>query len=335
MGYGNYGGWAPYVSVAKRRQKAERHVETLKRKGQIYAPVTIQGRLIARSFWGKAWCDNLEAYSDLANRLPRGRTYVRNGSVIDLRIDTGKVNALVMGSEIYRVEINVQPLEPTLWQGIVSKCTGQVASLIEVLQGRLSSAVMAVVTRQGEGLFPQTRQLKFSCSCPDSATMCKHVAATLYGVGARLDDAPELLFRLRHVEPQDLIQQISTGSAVSAPGAQDTLGGVDLSALFGIDLDEPPAAVTGRQPPSPRAGTPTAVPVTPAPGSVKATGTRKKSGKTAAVALTASELMARGVPRHMIQWWLKSGVLVPTAQRGTYQTTPGTEARIERYVAQK
>ena len=332
MGYGNYGGWAPYVSVAKRRQKAERHVETLKRKGQIYAPVTLQGRLIARSFWGKAWCDNLEAYSDLANRLPRGRTYVRNGSVIDLRIDTGKVNAMVMGSEIYRVEISVQPLEPTLWQGIVSKCTGQVASLIEVLQGRLSSAVMAVVTRQGEGLFPQTRQLKFSCSCPDSATMCKHVAATLYGVGARLDDAPELLFRLRHVKPQDLIQQISTGSAVSAPGAQDTLGGVDLSALFGIDLGEPPAAVTGRQPPSPRAGTPTAVPVTPASGSVKATQTRKKPGKTAAIAVTASELLARGVPRHMIQWWLKSGVLLPTAQRGTYQTTPGTEARIKRYV---
>src|SRR5690349_14360754 len=114
MGRGDFGGWAPYVPVAKRRLQAERKVAALRKKGQVCNPVTLEGRMIARSFWGKSWCDNLEAYSDFANRLPRGRTYVRNGSVIDLRIDAGKVSALVSGSEVYRVEISVHPLEARL-----------------------------------------------------------------------------------------------------------------------------------------------------------------------------------------------------------------------------
>src|SRR5450755_2487615 len=157
MGRGYFGDWAPYVSVAQRRRQAERKAAALVKMGQICQPVAIEGRTIARSFWGKAWCDNLEAYSDFANRLPRGRTYVRNGSVIDLRIDTGKVNALVSGSEVYRVELSVHRLEATMWNAIVKECTGKVASLIEVLQGRLSNAVMEVVTRQGKGLFPLPR----------------------------------------------------------------------------------------------------------------------------------------------------------------------------------
>lgn len=320
MGRGDFNGWAPYVPVAQRRRQAQRKAAALKKKGQICQPVAIAGRTIARSVWGKAWCDNLEAYSDFANRLPRGRTYVRNGSVIDLRIDRGKVSALVSGSEVYRVEISVHPLEAKTWNAIVKASTGKVASLVEVLQGRLSKAVMDVVTRQGTGLFPLPRQLGFRCSCPDAASMCKHVAATLYGVGARLDDEPELLFRLRHVQPQDLIQQIGDVGALASSAVQGQLEGADLSALFGIELAES----------SPRA-VPPVVPAmqSPAvPGAGKTTSAPKKPSKT----VTASELIARGVPRHMIQAWLSAGVLLSTTLRGVYRTTRQTEARIKSYI---
>src|SRR6516165_2714205 len=96
-------GFRPYVPVAQRRAQAAREVAKRQKKGQTVSPVVIEGRAIATTFWGKAWCDNLESYSDFANRLPRGRTYVRNGSVIDLQITPGQIKALVSGSEIYKV----------------------------------------------------------------------------------------------------------------------------------------------------------------------------------------------------------------------------------------
>ena len=354
MGRGDFGDWAPYVPVAQRRLQAERKAAALKKKGRICKPVVIEGRTIARSFWGRAWCDNLEAYSDFANRLPRGRTYVRNGSVIDLCIEAGKVSALVSGSEVYRVEIGVQPLEAATWQAIVRESTGQVASLIELLQGRLSKAVMEIVTRRGTGLFPLPRQLGFRCSCPDAASMCKHVAATLYGVGARLDDEPELLFRLRHVEPQDLIRQIGDLPALASPAAQGRLERTDLSALFGIDLGDAPAAMAE---PPPRAVAPgvaaqrsppmelpagkrsgkrdTAGPVQPAAPAVPAAAGTTRGQKNLGKTIKAGELIALGIPRHMIQAWLGSGVLLGTALRGVYRTTQQTEARIGAYVARR
>jgi hypothetical protein len=85
--------WRPYVPVAERRRKAMREMEKRKKKGHAVSPVTVEGRTIARTFWGKAWCENLEGYSDYANRLPRGRTYVRNGSVVDLQIKPGEIHA--------------------------------------------------------------------------------------------------------------------------------------------------------------------------------------------------------------------------------------------------
>jgi uncharacterized Zn finger protein len=242
-----YGGWAPYVPVAERRAKAQRQLKSLEKKGSICQPVAIEGRAIARTFWGKKWCDNLEAYSDYANRLPRGRTYVRNGSVVDLQITTGKITALVCGSETYNVSIAVRALEAKLWQSILRECAGKVASLVELLQGRLSSAVMEVVTRHRTGLFPVPKQIDFRCSCPDSASLCKHIAATLYGVGTRLDSQPELLFQLCHVDPLELIRQAGSmpvadaGTALSQHQQLDT---ADLSSLFGIELNASSAAVS-------------------------------------------------------------------------------------------
>src|SRR5271163_415228 len=196
----SFGGWAPYVPVAARRRKAERETEKLRKKGAVLSPVKIEGRQIARTFWGKAWCENLESYRDYENRLPRGRTYVRNGSVVDLQIAPREVTATVSGSELYQVKVSIGEVPKKQWASICKDCTGGIDSLVELLQGRFAKGVMERICRQGDGLFPKPAEIRFSCSCPDHASMCKHVAAVLYGVGARLDAQPELLFRLRAVD---------------------------------------------------------------------------------------------------------------------------------------
>src|SRR5712691_6243549 len=120
--------WAPYVSVAERRRQAERELKKLKKKGQSVAPVAIEGRTIAKSFWGKAWCNNLERYSDYENRLPRGRSYVRNGSVVDLQIAKGEVLAFVSGSELYQIKIGIAPVAARRWKSICPDCAGSIDS---------------------------------------------------------------------------------------------------------------------------------------------------------------------------------------------------------------
>ena len=231
-------GWRPYVSVAQRRRKAAGEMAKLKKKGHPVSPVVVEGRTIVKTFWGKAWCDNLERYSDFENRLPRGRTYVRNGSVIDLQIAPGEIKALVSGSEIYKVKVRVARVAKARWESICKDCAGAIDSLIELLQGRFSKGVMERVCQQKTGLFPSPDEIQLSCSCPDWADMCKHVAAVLYGIGARLDQQPDLLFRLHDVDEKELIA--GAGQALplakKAPAAKRVLGGEDLSALFGLDM---------------------------------------------------------------------------------------------------
>ncbi len=236
-GYGYYGGWAPYVSVAKRRQQAATKIKALQKKGRSINPVQLDGHAIAKTFWGKSWCTNLEAYSDYSNRLPRGRSYVRNGAVLDLHIGKGKVTALVAGSSVYTVDISIRALEKERWQSIIEECSGQIDSLIELLQGKFSKAVMGVITDTQKGLFPSPRQISMNCSCPDGAVMCKHVAATLYGVGARLDEQPELFFELRHVDHLELIAAGTTDITARDTHSDKALKSQDLSRLFGIELD--------------------------------------------------------------------------------------------------
>ncbi len=231
-------GWKPYVSVAERRRKAIREIEKRRKKGHAISPVIIDGRAIVKTFWGKSWCENLERYSDYANRLPRGRTYVRNGSVVDLQIKPGSIQALVSGSELYEITLKIAPVGKQRWKSICEDCAGAIDSLVELLQGRFSKGVMERICRQNQGLFPSPAEIKLSCSCPDWAGMCKHVAAVLYGVGARFDHQPELLFRLREVDEKELI--VKAGKALpltrKAPAARKVLGGEDLSDIFGLDM---------------------------------------------------------------------------------------------------
>ena len=240
-------GWRPYVSVAERRRKAAREMEKLRKKGHLVSPVVIEGRTIAKTFWGKAWCDNLERYSDFANRLPRGRAYVRNGSVMDLQIGPREVKALVSGSEIYKVLVSVTPVSKARWTSICTDCAGAIDSLVELLQGRFSKGVMERICRRETGLFPSPAEIKLSCSCPDWASMCKHVAAALYGIGARLDQQPELLFKLNEVDERELIASAGKELPLTAkaPAAEKSLSGADLSAMFGLELAQIPDAEAG------------------------------------------------------------------------------------------
>ena len=233
--------WRPYVPVAVRRVRALKKIEKLRKKGVDIQPVEIEGRKIAQTFWGAAWCDHLETFSDYENRLPRGRTYVRNGSVCHLDIAKGEVNAIVSGSELYKVRIAVKTLPKKKWIDVKDRCAGQVGSLLELLQGKLSKSVMAVVTDRNKGMFPLPHEITLKCNCPDWAVMCKHVAAVLYGVGARLDEKPELLFLLRGVDHGELI---STEAGAMAAATAGTKGGHkriaddDLADVFGIEMSE-------------------------------------------------------------------------------------------------
>lgn len=251
----SYYDWKPYVPVAQRRAKAEREMKKLAKQGKLVEPVVIDGRNIAHTFWGEAWCDHLEKFSDYENRLPRGRTYVRNGSVCHLGIDQGRIEAVVSGSELYKIEIKIDPLPPSKWKHLCDQCTGKIGSALELLQGKLSKEVMQVVTHRDQGLFPQPGEIHMKCSCPDWADLCKHLAAVLYGVGARLDTRPELLFQLRGVDPQELITaELDLTRTAEGKGKRRRLDEEDLSGLFGVEIEDEP--VPGpRRPKAAAAGT--------------------------------------------------------------------------------
>jgi len=232
--------WKPYVPVAKRREQALRKMNKLKKKGMTIQPVQVKERKIAQTFWGKAWCNHIESFSDYANRLPRGRTYVRNSSVCHLAINNGVISSIVSGSQLYNIKISIKPLPKTQWQTIKSKCAGRIGSLLELLSGRLSDAVMNIVCHPRQGLFPLAEDMVLSCDCPDWAIMCKHIAAALYGVASRLDHYPEQLFRLRDVNHEDLIDVASVvnqaveGGKAKRPRMTDSV----LSQVFDIDLSD-------------------------------------------------------------------------------------------------
>lgn len=329
MAYRGFYGFKPYVPVRVRRAHAARELTKLEKKGRQVSPVVIEGRQIARTFWGEAWCDNLERYSDFANRLPRGRTYARNGSVVDLQITSGRVTALVSGSSMYTVNVAVEPVPRARWRDVCKDCSGAIDSVIELLQGRLSQGVMTRICDEKTGLFPSPREIRFTCSCPDWASMCKHVAAVLYGIGARLDHQPELLFTLRNVDQQDLIAK--AGSDLSTKGKQPAgskiLESDDLSAVFGIEMasSSPPEQETGAQA--------TVVGVVPAPrtttkrsaaarSSTRQGSTKKRTASIAKMAPTVD--VAKPEPKR------------PSGQRGMTPTQRRAVAeRMRRYWAER
>jgi uncharacterized Zn finger protein len=246
--YNRYGFYAQ-TSVDEEKARNKKAVEKLMKKNPGIAPIIVSGRKLASTWWGKSWNSNLESYSDYSNRINRGRSYVLHGAVLHLQIAPGRVYALVQGSRKapYEVEIDIEPLDKAAWNRLVKACEGKIESLQELLEGRFPKALDEMFTAKGKGLFPAPKEISFGCSCPDYAIMCKHVAAALYGVGTRLDEDPALFFVLRNVDVDELISKaviqksdmlLSKSERESSRIIKDN----DLSAMFGIEMDEIPSS---------------------------------------------------------------------------------------------
>ena len=322
--YGRGDAFRPYVPVARRRDKAAVEAARARERGEPLDPVRVGGHRIATTAWGHAWCEHIEGFGDYANRLPRGRTYVRNGSVVHLEIRRGEIRSQVMGSELYEQRIEIEPCKPATWKRVRRRCAGSIGSLIELLEGRLSSEVMAAMTAERDGLLPDLRHVRMACSCPDWAALCKHLASVLYGVGARLDGRPELLFLLRGVDPGEMVDGAALpGRGTSAPPGTRVLEG-DLSSVFGIELEEEPTTTDSRR------GTRRA----PARRPVAGAGSKASaasSAKTRKRKVSRQELLRAGVPAGTISTWLRQGVLRASTERGVYLHTRDSRTRLGPY----
>ncbi len=155
--------------MAEKRAKAAKKLAQLKKKNPHISPIEIKVSAIARTWWGKAWNRNLEAYADYKNRIGRGRSYVRHGAVLDLRIEQGKVESLVQGSRSkpYSVSVRIKAIEKSIWKALKSAAEGKLDSLQELLGGKFPKALGEIFTIQGKGLLPSPKEIEFACSCPD------------------------------------------------------------------------------------------------------------------------------------------------------------------------
>jgi len=234
-----------YVSVAEKKARNEKKIKTLKKKNKAIQPILIKGRKIAKTWWGEAWNNNLEIYADYSNRLSRGRSYVRQGAIADLKIDKGKVNALVIGSarSPYNVEILVDALGEKKYKDLIEKIEGKLSSLDHLIKGKFPKALEELFTSSKSNLFPKANEIHFYCDCPDYATMCKHVVATLYGVGARLDEDPLLFFKLRNIDVDYLITSTIEKTSKqlidqSENKSERVIDDADMMEIFDIDLQD-------------------------------------------------------------------------------------------------
>ncbi len=241
-------GYGPYISKAEKIKKAEKSREKLAKKGIIVEPVIVEGRTITRTWWGQSWVSNLERYADYSNRLPRGRSYLRNGSILDLKIAQNSISALVSGSRSspYKVDIKIEPLSHSLKNELMKMSRESLDSMQSLLAGEFPQELKEQFFKQGTGLFPSPKEITLNCSCPDWASMCKHVAAALYGTAVRLDEKPELFFTLRGIDINSFVASVAkeesakllkkasvqSGRVLSTDGSGD-----DIGELFGISFD--------------------------------------------------------------------------------------------------
>ncbi|MDR2076286.1 MAG: hypothetical protein LBP61_05060 [Desulfovibrio sp.] len=236
-GYSYYNHSQP--SVAQQREIAEKRRKKLEKDQVEIQPVIIAGGKIAERWWGIAWNKNLESYADFENRLGRGRSYCKNGLILDLRISEGGIRAQVSGSSVYNVTITIDKLADRHWRGIVAACAKRVENIGTLVEGRFPQELADVFMKQGEGLFPSPKEIHMLCDCPDAAMLCKHIAAVLYGVGARLDRDPLLFFKLRGVDPGELIkksveEKMQNLLANAGRKSGRVIADKDIARLFGV-----------------------------------------------------------------------------------------------------
>lgn len=223
-------------SVAEQKAEIKHKLESLLKKNPDYKPVNYTGRTIGQSFWGRSWCKQIESFADYNYRLERGRSYLRMGAIANIKISSGLVEAVVIGSrkKPYNVEISIDTLSKKKWEKIKSKCTGQISSLLSLINGELSSEIIEILCDRENGLFPTSKEIKFDCTCPDYAGCCKHIASVLYAIAVKFDEDPKLFFKLRNVDEKELL-----GSVVIDKITENADSEIEnVEDVFGITFDE-------------------------------------------------------------------------------------------------
>jgi len=237
-----YYGYPEYVPVAKKKENAQKSIEKLRKKNPNISPVIIEGKSIVEKWWGKAWNKNLESYADLRNRIGRGRSYVKHGAVLDLQIKKGTIEALVQGSSSrpYSIVIQIDKLDNKKWKSVLEICNHRIDTMETLILGKFPKEFDELFKASKIGLFPSPKEIHFNCSCPDSARVCKHIAAVLYGVGARLDKDPILFFKLRDIDFEELLKKSMESKMQSMLKNADKkstriIDDTDAFDLFGLD----------------------------------------------------------------------------------------------------
>lgn len=223
------------------RRKAKASSANAAKKELKYEPILpFTRRSICTSWWGQAWCENLERYADFESRLGRGKRYVKNGTVLDLKIKKGKVEARVQGTRKtpYKVEIRISPLSEEKCGEIIDKCGRRIENMESLIRGEFPVELKDLFLAK-DGLFPSPREISFNCSCPDWALMCKHVAAVMYGIGVRLDENPFYFFELRGIDADRFINVALESKVESMLSNADkktdrVIDDADLTELFGV-----------------------------------------------------------------------------------------------------
>ncbi|MDR1530793.1 MAG: SWIM zinc finger family protein [Clostridiales bacterium] len=234
-----WNGYSDYTPVATKKEKARKQLIKLQKKDPGVTPIVIEGRKIAKTWWGISWCKNLESYADYSNRIGRGGTYIRNGFVLDLRVEQGLIRGKVCGSSLYDVTIKIDPLNEKAKAEIINAVGRRIESIESLTNGAFPEEFQELFLRQGKGLFPTPREIHLDCSCPDWADMCKHVAAVLYGVGARLDTDPLIFFKLRGIDVNEFIkksldEKLKNMMRNAGKKTDRVLDNADIGELFGV-----------------------------------------------------------------------------------------------------
>ncbi len=192
-----------------------------------------------KTWWAGRWIAALERLVDPA-RLARGRSYARSGQVLKLEVGPGGVEACVQGSrpKPYDVRIQFRPLDDTAWEKVVGAMADQAIYAARLLSGEMPEQVEEVFAQAGASLLPAAKgDLQTTCSCPDWANPCKHVAAVHYLLGERFDEDPFLMFLLRGRSREQVVEALRerrAGSAAEAPAEAEpeTPPAPDLGAFW-------------------------------------------------------------------------------------------------------
>ncbi len=219
----------PRLRAADLERLADARREQLLAAGESLNPVVSRSRKLATRFWGSAWMRHLAVCESGGLCLAPGRTLLRHGCVLDIRVAPGLVSAKVSAEELYEIELRLAPPDEERVEALATLCAGKIDSLLSLLEGRVDEALLQQLCDPDNGLLPDARDWHISCSCPDWSDPCPHAAAAMYALGVLLDSQPELLFTLRSIDSASLLRKPEHTS--------DAFDAATLSATFGIDLE--------------------------------------------------------------------------------------------------